>query len=125
MARYALRRVGVLDKTTDNEITRLDSIQWRLYQEWLAAGNTPDPMPIVDDTPTQAELAALAEIANRDTMRATLVADNTVQFLRTHTPLEAAAWIQANVNDLATAKNVLAKIGMVVAYLARERLQRD
>jgi hypothetical protein len=93
--------------------------QWYAYEDWLAAGNVPEPRVI-----PQEELDAAAEVAAREAARTTLKADATITYLRTHTPAECATYVNANVTDLASAKAVLSKIAMVVAYLARERLNQ-
>jgi hypothetical protein len=125
MARYELRPIGVWDNVLGHRITRSDGIEWGDYRQWLRAGNVPDPQPVVPPpAPTQAELDALAEIAARATIRDALRADNVVAYLRTHAPAECAAYVNANVTDLASAKTVLSKLAMVVAYLARERLSQ-
>ena len=123
MGRYELRPVGVWDNVAARHITRSDGVEWAAYRAWLLAGNEPDPQPPpVVVPPTQAELDARAEIDARTTMRGTLAADPVVQFLRTHTPAEAATYVTNNVTDLASARNVLSKLAMICAYLARERL---
>jgi hypothetical protein len=125
MARYAIRPVGVYDSQTSQAITPMDDVAWAEYDVWLRQGNIPDPyVPPPPPAPTQAELDALAELADRDTMRDNLRADATIEFLRTHTPAEVAAWVNTNVTDLASARTVLSKLAMIVAYLARERLAR-
>jgi hypothetical protein len=121
-ARYELRAVGVWDNVLGQRIARSDP-EWGAYREWVRAGNSPDQMPApVSVPPTQAELDARAELTARDAMRATLKADATVTYLRTHTPAECAAYVNSNVTDLTSAKNVLSKLAMICAYLARERL---
>jgi hypothetical protein len=125
MARYETREKGVYDRDTDRIVLRRDSA-WSEYLDWMRAGNTPDPMPTVILPPLPPEeVAARAELAARAVMRNDLRVDATIQFLRTHTPAEAEAWVQANVTDLATAKTVLSKLAMIVAYLARERLAQS
>lgn len=121
MARYALRQVGVYDTLLLMPVTP-GTLAWNAYLAWLAAGNVPDPMPVTPHVPTQAELDAQAELAARETMRTALRADATIQFLRTHTPAEAATYASNAITDLASAKVVIGKLTMVVAYLARERL---
>lgn len=122
MARYELRAVGVWDNVLGQRIVRTDP-EWGAYRDWIQAGNTPDPMPApVVVPPTQAVIDALAELEARETMRNALRADSVVQYLRTHTPAECATYVNSNVTDLASAKNVLSKLAMICAYLARERL---
>lgn len=123
MARYELRAVGVYDNVAGRAITRSDYHEWAAYRAWLLLGNEPDPMPPpVVIPPTQAELDAQAELAAREKMRNALRADSVVHYLRTHTPAECAAYVNSNVTDLASAKNVLSKLAMICAYLARERM---
>lgn len=121
-ARYELRAVGVWDNVAGRRIIRTDP-EWPAYRAWLRDGNVPDPMPApVVVPPTQAVIDALAELEAREAMRNALKADSVVQYLRTHTPAECAAYVNSNVTDLASAKNVLSKLAMICAYLARERL---
>lgn len=124
MARYEQRKVGVWDNDTSTLVTRLQTDAWRAYEFWLSAGNTPDPQPPDPPPPgpTPEQIAAEADRVARLAMRNALRADSTILFLRTHTPAEVEALVNSNVTDLASAKNVLSKMAMVVAYLARERL---
>ena len=122
-ARYELRPVGVWDNVLGRRITRSDGVEWAAYRAWMLDGNFPDPQPAPPVIPpTQAELDAQAELAARETMRNALRADSVVQYLRTHTPAEAATYASNAITDLASAKVVIGKLTMVVAYLARERL---
>lgn len=122
MAIYALRPYNrIWSEVHGRTFERIDHELWAEYQAWISGGGVPDPLPPEPALPP-AEAAARAEIAARRTMRTDLKADNVIDYLRTHTPAEAAAWVQANVTDLATARNVLSKLAMIVAYLARERL---
>ena len=124
MSAYRIAPRGVIETATGLLI--LPHMQsWRDYEAWLIAGNSPDPMFVVVVPPTQAELDAQAEQDAREAMRDVLRADTTLQYLRTHTPNEAAAWVMTNVTDLASAKNVLSKLAMICAYLARERLAQQ
>ena len=124
MSRYHLKRVGVHDRDNARDVTP-ESPFWAEYREFVRAGGVVDPEPFVaPEPPSPEEVAALAELAAREVMVADLKADSTIQFLRTHTPAECSDWVNANVTDLASAKQVLSKMAMVVAYLARERLNR-
>lgn len=118
---YRVAERGVIDMT-DGALIQPHMQRWRDYAQWLAAGNTPLAPLVVTPEPTAAELAARAEQAARKAMRDALNADSVVQYLRTHTPAEVAAYVAANVTDLASARSVISKMAMVVAYLARERL---
>lgn len=49
MSRYQRTDSGVLDTQSSACIpSDPNNRDWQEYQEWLAAGNTPDPMPLVD-----------------------------------------------------------------------------
>ena len=63
MAKYKLVDNGVLDTETGAYIPNAEGNRhWQEYQEWLAAGNTPDPADPEPAPPTAAERydAALA-----------------------------------------------------------------
>ena len=66
MAKYKLSGSGVQDTGSKSYIPpSINNAHWRVYQEWLGEGNTPDPEF------TQAELdieAARGEIAIKDTL---------------------------------------------------------
>ena len=91
--------------------------------EWI------DPRP----QPTEAALLAVdvvaikAAIAAQKAADAAAVtstkADNTVQYLVTHTPAECYDWVQANVTNLAQAKEVLGRMAMVISAIARQQLR--
>ena len=121
MSMYRIAERGVIDMA-DGALIQPHMQRWRDYEQWLAAGNSPLGPLVVPTEPTQAELDARVEQAARKAMRDALNADNVVQYLRTHTPAEVAAYVAANVTDLASARSVISKMAMVVAYLARERL---
>jgi hypothetical protein len=109
---YRIAPRGVINIVT-GDLVLPHMAEWTEYVAWLHAGNSPEPR---DPTPEEIEKAARAQ------MITDLRAESTITHLRTHTPSEAAAYVNANVTDLASAKNVLAKLAMICAYLARERL---
>jgi hypothetical protein len=115
---YRVASRGVIDLTSGDPV-QPGSARWVIYEAWLAAGGVPEPRIV-----PQEEIDAAAEVTAREAARTTLKADATITYLRTHTPAECAAYVNANVTDLASAKAVLSKIAMVVAYLARERLNQ-
>lgn len=125
MNMYRVAERGVIDMDT-GRLIQPHMQTWRDYERWLAAGNELlAPLVVDQPPPTQAIIDALAELEARKAMRKALHADSVVQYLRTHTPAEVASYVAANVTDLASARNVLAKLAMIVAYLARERLQPE
>lgn len=50
-------------------------------------------------------------------------ADQTIQYLVTHTPQECFDWVQSNVTDLASAKVFLGRVAMALCVLARRELR--
>jgi len=122
MARYRLLERGVLDTQDGTVIPDLSHPKWRDYIQWVTAGNVADPLIIPVRVPSQAELDAKAELDAQAAIRATLKADAAVQALRNRTPAECAAWIDANVTDIASARAVLKILARILALLARERL---
>ena len=122
MSRYQLLQQGVLDIESGRAIFDRSSPYWAEYVEWMRAGNIADPQIAQPAPPTSAQVAAAAELAARDTIRASLRNDSGIQALRNRTPAQVDAWIDNNVTDLASARTVLKLLARVVALLARERL---
>ena len=122
MARYRIAKVGVIDTANADALILPNRAGWAEYVAWRALGNRPDPMLVIPHVVTPAEQAALNELAARDAVVATLKADAAIQALRTRTPAQVDAWIDANVVDLASARAVLKILARVLALLARERI---
>lgn len=87
---------------------------------------------LVGDVWTQAwteENASAEEIANRQQATAdsaaavTIKADTFVQNFIAMTPAEVSAYIDANVTDLASAKSVIEKMGIMLLLLARREFR--
>jgi len=50
MAKYKLTEIGVLDRENNRTIPAHPANRhWKEYQEWLAEGNTPDPVETLED----------------------------------------------------------------------------
>jgi hypothetical protein len=79
----------------------------RRYLSWLAAGGVPDP-PYQSPPPTLDELDA--EAARQHAKLTTL---------RGLSPDQAQAWVDANVNTLEDAKDVLKTLVVAVSVLSR------
>ena len=87
------------------------------------------------DKPTEAEIAAwkddkdaaqsaIAAIAQSDDQaKAAGKSDTVIQYLVTHTPAECAAYVAANVNNLADAKAFLGKVAIALSVLARREFR--
>jgi hypothetical protein len=113
-------------ENNDGTVTNITSLA--PYQSYINAWNALTPPPPIP--PTQAELdaialaqaqaqaKALAEKNNADAVKA----DATVQFILTHTGAEVSAFIGTNVTNLATAVNMLQKMGLVLSVLVKKEL---
>lgn len=98
---------------------RFDALYGFILQLWRAAGTAPPrpPEQIAADNAAQ-------EQAIVDSVAETLAkADPVIKYLVSHTPAECAAYVQANVTSLATAKDMLAKMAMALSVLARRNLR--
>ena len=104
-------------KYMENAILRIDdgavipiNVENKDYEDfldWVAKGNTPlpkDPPP----PPTQDELDAQAS-RNYAKLAA----------LRAMTPAQVSSWVDANINNLADAKDALKTLAIAVGILAR------
>ncbi len=80
-----------------------------------------DPGP----TPEQvaAAAAAAAQAAADEAAVAAARTEAVVQYLRDHTPAEVEAYVQTNVTDLASARQMLKKFGVVLCVLAKQNFR--
>jgi NAD(P)-dependent dehydrogenase (short-subunit alcohol dehydrogenase family) len=88
---------------------------------------------LTQDEEADALAREAAEEALEAPRRAILAADNSakeyakadavIQYLVNHTPAECADYVQANVTDLASAKQFLKKVAMALSVLARSELR--
>jgi len=68
---YTLSEYGVIRASDRASIPESDDNRdWRAYQEWLAEGNVPDPIPVVAVDPAVAERKA-SEKSARDKIATT------------------------------------------------------
>jgi hypothetical protein len=99
-----------------------DNRHYQLVQDWLAS-NTPDPEFTQEEIDAQAALAALdAEIA-ADTASAKI--DPDILALIGARPAGIENYINTNVTDLASAKEVLIILAKVVSVLGRRAIEVD
>lgn len=88
-------------------------------------------VPLTAEEIADAEARAAAEASDPERLqaiadegnRATAKSDNVIQYLVTHTPAECAAYVNANVNNLADAKAFLGKVAMALSVLARREFR--
>jgi hypothetical protein len=77
--------------------------------------------------PTQAEIdadaARGAEMTADNAATTTAKTDPVIQYLRDHTPAEVEAYIQANVTDATSTRQMLKKFGVVLCILAKRNLR--
>ena len=123
MARYRLLERGVLDTQDGTVIPDLSHPRWRDYIQWVTAGNVADPVVVPVHVPSAEEIAAQAEWDAQNAIRVELKADGAIQALRTRTPAQVDAWIDANVVDLASARAVLKILARILALLARQNIR--
>lgn len=86
----------------------MDNADWRVYQEWLGAGNTPDPAP----GPTAEETRENALLGDTDRQAI-------INAIRTATPTQIKNYVNNNVTDLASARQMLMRILLLVAMVVR------
>lgn len=90
----------------------------RYLQAWKAFdAPVRTPQQIADDN------AAQMENSNANLAREFTKIDPVIRYLVTHTPAECAAYVQLNVTNLATAKDMLAKFAMALSVLARQQFK--
>jgi len=91
-----------------------------LYAEAIAGAHG----AIADvDPPSAEEVAAAAQRVTDNTARQTAKADSTISYLVTHTPAEINTYVRSNVNNLASATDMLVKLAVAVSVLARKELR--
>lgn len=97
---------------------QFDLLFGKYVQRWKTAGAPArTPQKIAADAAAQAQ--ALADMQAVVSAKA----DPVINYLVTHTPAECAQYVQTNVTNLATAKDVLAKMAMALSVLARSSLR--
>ncbi len=107
--RYQLKRNALVWDSEKNISTPLipGNRYYEEYSAWVAAGNTPDPIPPLS-AEEQARIARAAAAMDWVTNAPTLA---------TITPEEAETWIENGVTDLASAKAALKKLAKALIYL--------
>ena len=107
--------IGPIYKTLQVRLPSRVITEWSQLAEFVARWRAAAPLPPPE--PTAEELATLAALAARraafDTEAA---ADAFIDQLRGAAPEEIKAWVQANVADLASARAVLGRLAVAVAY---------
>jgi len=88
--------------------TPITSADFVAYKTWLAAGGVPDPAP-----------DPAGELAGNDLDAYNARNYAKLKTLTAMTPAQVQAWVQANVNTLADAKDALKTLAVAVVVLAR------
>lgn len=73
--------------------------------------------------PTQEELDAIAQAEADAAAKTAAKADNVVKYLRDHTPAECVDYVNTNVTDLASAKQLMKKFAVVLCVLSKQNLR--
>ena len=108
--------------------------QMQMFRDHAAIAGTPltdyeDLIALVESNiqpippPTAEELAAIAQAEADAQAKAEAKADNVIQYLRDHTPAECEAYVQAQVTDLASAKQLMKKFAVALCVLAKQSLR--
>lgn len=81
----------------------------------------PTPEEIAEAKAVKAAQRALQidELAARESAKTDLV----VRYLRDHTPAECVSYVQTNVTDLASAKDLLKKYAVILCVLAKQNFR--
>ncbi len=119
MIMYKLTKsIGVI-RLSDNTFIPEDlgNSDYARYLEWLAGGNTPQPAQ------TQAEIDAEnlrnAKNAATEAAKQEIKMDNFVQNFIEMSPAQVSNYIENNVTDLASARTMLKRMGVMLLLLAR------
>jgi len=122
MSRYQLLRIGVHDNDNNIDITPANFVPWAAYQDWIKAGNIPDPYIPPADPVTTAESTERTRLAALRAERMALRTDAAIQAMTTKTDAEIVNWVNNTITDLASAKQVIRILARVVASLAKDQL---
>ena len=95
------------------------SYSWSDARGYSLAWEADAPPP----PPTQAEIDAEARRIADEAAASVAKADSVVQYLRDHTPAECEAYVQSNVTDLASARQLLKKFAVALCVLAKQNLR--
>ena len=109
---YKIATPNSVLRIADNAYLSIDNYEYVL---WISQGNTPLPM----DALTPAQIAAAKQATQNILDTATAKADAKLSALAAMTPAQARAWVNANVNTLADAKDLLATQAVLDTILAR------
>lgn len=108
--------------------------QMQMFRDHAAIAGTPltdyeDLIALVESNiqpippPTAEQLAAAAQAAADAEAKAEAKTDNVIQYLRDHTPAECEAYVQAQVTDLASARQMLKKFAVALCVLVKQSLR--
>lgn len=83
---------------------------------------TPEEIAAIPAVPAE-KLALLEQIQADEAQKESAKLDTVIRYLVTHTPEEIVTYVNTNVTDLASAKNVLGKLAVAVSVLAKKELR--
>jgi hypothetical protein len=91
--------------------------QWREYKAWLAKGNTPLPFETAEEKAEREaqEAQTLQQLQDRVDVKGYAK----LQALSNMSPAQVRAWVDANVNSIADAKDAIKTLAVAVSILAR------
>ena len=92
------------------------NVDHREYLKWLSGGNTPLPI----DPKSQEELILEAKVNKNKEEKNKATSDVVVKYLIEHTAEEIDTYVRSNITTLADAKNIIAKLAVVVGVALRE-----
>lgn len=73
----------------------------------------------VQPPPTPGQIADAAELAEQAARKAAILADGRIQAIASRTPAQAKAWVDANITNLAQAKELLGDMAAIHTYTLR------
>lgn len=107
MALYKLIKIGVRHEDGRTIVGSVENRDWREFLKWQADGGVPDQID-PDPPPTQEQLDVIAAKSDADVIA-----------LAGMTPAQAAAFVQASVVDLPSAKLFMKRVAVVLSVLSK------
>jgi hypothetical protein len=90
--------------------------EYKEYLAWVNAGNTADPI----DPKSQEDIDYEEKVNKNKIEKGKATSDAVVKYLIEHTAEEIDTYVRSNITTLADAKNIIAKLAVVVGVALRE-----